>query len=124
MASIRKRTSWRVVVDQDTANAAVFDTLKRAVAAAPPLVAQGAVLGFVQEPRKGLAIGPETALVERVPGGSWEVRIRNRSAPDLVKSFARKSDADETPRRGGWCGGRHRRTGMCAIGGWPRCTWP
>ena len=95
MASIRKRSPWRVVVDKDTANAAVFDTLKRAVAAAHALVAQGAVRGFVQDPRKGLAIGPETALVERVPGGSWEVRIRNRSAPDLVKSFARKSDADE-----------------------------
>ena len=95
MASIRKRSPWRVVVDKDTANAAVFDTFKRAVAAAHALVAQGTVLGFVQEPRKGQAVGPETALVERVPGGSWEVRIRNRSAPDLVKSFARKSDADE-----------------------------
>ena len=58
-------------------------------------VAQGTVAGFVQEPKKGLPIGPETALVERVPGGSWEVRIRNRSAPDLVKSFTRKSDADD-----------------------------
>ena len=95
MASIRKRSPWRVVVDKDTANAAVFDTLKRAVAAAHALVAKGTVLGFVQEPRKGQAIGPETALVERVLGGSWEVRIRNRSAPDLVKSFARKSDADD-----------------------------
>ncbi len=95
MASIRKRTPWRVVVDKDTANAAVFDTLKRAVAAAHALVAQGTVLGFVQEPRKGQAVGPETALVERVPGGSWEVRIRSRSAPELVKSFARKSDADD-----------------------------
>ena len=95
MASIRKRTPWRVVVDKDTANAAVFDTLKRAVAAAHALVARGTVLGFVQEPKKGQAIGPETALVERVPGGSWEVRIRNRSAPDLVKSFTRKSDADD-----------------------------
>lgn len=95
MASIRKRTPWRVVVDKDTANAAVFDTLKRAVAAAHALVAQGTVLGFVQEPRKGQAVGPETALVERVPGGSWEVRIRSRSAPELVKSFARKSDAED-----------------------------
>lgn len=95
MASIRKRSPWRLVVDKDTANAAVFDTLKRAVAAAHALVAQGTVLGLVQEPRKGQAVGPETAVVERVPGGSWEVRIRNRSAPDLVKSFARKSDADE-----------------------------
>ena len=102
MASIRKRSPWRIVVDKDTANAAVFDTLKQAVAAAHALVAQGAVLGFVQEPRKGLAVGPETALVERVPGGSWEVRIRSRSAPELVQSFARKSDADDwtTQREG------------------------
>ena len=97
MASIRKRTPWRVVVDKDTVNAAVFDTLKRAVAAANALVAQGTVLGFVQVPRKGQAIGPETAVVEGALGGSWEVRIRirNRSAPNLVKSFSRKSDADD-----------------------------
>ena len=95
MASIRKRSPWRLVVDKDTANAVVFDTLKRAVAAAHALVAQGTVFGFIQEPRKGQAVGPETALVERVPGGSWEVRIRSRSAPELVKSFARKSDADD-----------------------------
>ena len=95
MASIRKRSPWRVVVDKDTANAAVFDTLKRAVSAAHALLAQGTVLGFVQEPRKGQAVGLEMALVERVPGGSWEVRIRSRSVPDLVKSFTRKSDADD-----------------------------
>lgn len=70
MASIRKRSPWRVVVDKDTANAAVFDTLRQSVAAAHALVAQGAMLGFVQEPRKGLAIGLGTALVERVPEGS------------------------------------------------------
>lgn len=95
MASIRKRSPWRVVVDKDTANAAVFDTLKRAVAAAQALVAQGTVHGFVQEPRKGQTVDSRTAVVERVPGGSWEVRIRSRSAPELVKSFARKSDADD-----------------------------
>ena len=95
MASIRKRTPWRIVVDKDTANAVVFDTLKKAVAAAKALVAQGTALGFVQEPRKGLTLGPGTALVERVPGGSWEVRIRSKFAPELVKSFARKSDADD-----------------------------
>lgn len=44
MASIRKRSPWRVVVDKDTANAAVFDALKRAGAAAHKLVGQGAVL--------------------------------------------------------------------------------
>ena len=95
MASIRKRSPWRVVVDKDTANAAVFDTFKQAVAAARTLVTQGTVLGFVPEPRKGQAIGPETALVERVPGGSWSVRIRSKSAPELNKSFDRKSDAEE-----------------------------
>ena len=95
MASIRKRSPWRVVVDKDTANAAVFDTLKRALAAAQALVAQGTVHGFVQEPRKGQTVDSRTAVVERVPGGSWEVRIRSRSAPELVKSFARKSDADD-----------------------------
>ena len=95
MASIHKRSQWRVVVDKDTANADVFDTLKQAVAAANALVAQGTVLGFVKEPKKGLAIGPETTLVERVPGGSWSVRIRSKSAPELNKSFERKSDAEE-----------------------------
>jgi len=95
MASIRKRSPWRVVVDKDTANAAVFDTFKQAVAAARTLVAQGTVLGFVQEPRKGQPIGPETALIERVPGGSWAVRIRSKSAPELNKSFDRKSDAED-----------------------------
>ena len=95
MASIRKRSPWRIVVDKDAANAVVFATLKQALAGAQALVGQGAALGFVQEPRKGLAIEPGTALIERVPGGSWEVRIRSRSAPDLVKSFARKRDADD-----------------------------
>ena len=95
MASIHKRSQWRVVVDKDTANADVFDTLKQAVAAANALVAQGNVLGFVKEPKKGLAIGPETALVERVPGGGWSVRIRSKSAPEINKSFERKSDAEE-----------------------------
>jgi hypothetical protein len=95
MASIRKRSPWRVIVDKDTANAAVFDTFKQAVAAARTLVVEGTVLGFVQKPRKGQAIGPETALVERVPGGSWSVRIRRKSAPELNKSFDRKSDAEE-----------------------------
>ena len=95
MASIHRRSQWRVVVDKDTANATVVDTLKQAVAAAHALVAQGTLLGFVQEPKKGQAIGPETALVERVPGGSWSVRIRSKSAPELNKSFDRKSDAEE-----------------------------
>lgn len=95
MASIHKRSPWRVVVNKDTATAAVFDTFKQAAAAARTLVAQGTVQDFVQEPRKGQSIGPETALVERVPGGSWSVRIRSKSAPELNKSFARKSDADD-----------------------------
>jgi len=50
MARIRKRSPWRVVVDKDTANAADFAPLKQALAAAQALVAQGAALGFVQEP--------------------------------------------------------------------------
>ena len=95
MASIHKRSQWRVVVDKDTANAAVFDTFKQAFAAAHALVAQGTVVGFVQELRKGQAIGRKTALVERVPGGSWSVRIRSKLAPELNKCFDRKSDAEE-----------------------------
>ena len=67
---IRTRSPWRVVVNKDTATAAVFDTFKQAVAAARILVAQGAVLGFVLEPGKGQNLGPETALVERVPGAA------------------------------------------------------
>ena len=95
MASIRKRSQWRVVTENDTANAAVFDTYKQAAASARALVAQGVVLGYVKEPKKGQAVGPQTALVERVPGGSWSVRIRSKSAPELNKSFDRKSDAEE-----------------------------
>lgn len=34
MASIRKRSPWRVVVDKDTANTAAFGTFKQVAAAA------------------------------------------------------------------------------------------
>ena len=95
MASIRKRLPWRIVVGKNTANAAVFDPFKHANVAAPVLVAQGTVLDFVQELRKGQAIGRKTALVERVPGGSWSVRIRSKLAPELNKCFDRKRDAEE-----------------------------
>ena len=72
MASIRKRSSWRVVVDRHTANAAVLNTLEQAAAAARELVAQGVAFGLVRASRKGLALGAGTARVERVPGGSWD----------------------------------------------------
>jgi len=61
MASIRKRSPWRVVVDRHTANAAVLNTLEQAVA-----------FGLARASRKGLVLGAGTALVERVPGGSWD----------------------------------------------------
>jgi len=61
MASIRKRSPWRVVVDRHTANAAVLNTLEQAVA-----------FGFVRETRKGLVLGAGTARVERVPGVIWD----------------------------------------------------
>ena len=61
MASIRKRSSGRVVVDRHTANAAVLNTLEQAVA-----------FGLARASRKGLALGAGTARVERVPGGSWD----------------------------------------------------
>ena len=67
MASIHKRSQWRVVVDKDTANAGVFDTLKRAVAAAHALVAQGTVLGFVKEPRTCCSPASASPSAWRVP---------------------------------------------------------
>ena len=79
---------------QGRRQAAVFATLKQAVAAAQALVGQGLIAGLVQEPKKGQPAQAGMALVERLPGGR-EVRIRSKSAPDLVKSFARKSDADD-----------------------------
>lgn len=42
-----------------------------------------------------MAVGAGTAVVERVPGGIWQVRIPSRSAPEHVKSFARKSNAED-----------------------------
>jgi hypothetical protein len=76
MASIRKRSPWRVVVDKDTANAAVFDTFKQAAAAARILVAQGTVLGFVQDQGHPItlyayaAIGAELTAALRATGNA------------------------------------------------------
>lgn len=69
MASIRKRTPWRVVVNKGTAAATVFSSLKQAISAAKILVDSGIVTGFVQEPKKGNVVGPTMAVVERAPGG-------------------------------------------------------
>ena len=79
MASIRKRTPWRVVVDKDVERAKVFITQKQAEAGAAALTERGVA----------------NVKVERVPGGSWEARIRCKLAPSLVKTFRLKTEAEQ-----------------------------
>ena len=77
MASIRKRTQWRLVLEH-SCRYKTYPTHKQAQADLEAYEAQGLM---------GLRI-------ERAPGGSWEVRIRSKLAPDLVKSFERRAQAD------------------------------
>ena len=77
MASIRKRTPWRLVLE-DVSRSKIYSTRKQAEAENDAFYAQGLM---------GLRVEP-------VPGGSYEVRIRNKLAPDLVKTFRRLADAD------------------------------
>jgi len=77
MASIRKRTQWRLVLEHAW-RYKTYPTLKQAQADLEAYEAQGLM---------GLRI-------ERAPGGSWEVRIRSKLAPDIVKSFERRAEAD------------------------------
>ncbi len=77
MASIRKRSQWHLILE-DSWRYKTYATLKQAQADHDAYYAQGLM---------GLRI-------ERAPGGSWEARIRCKWAPDLVKSFDRRADAD------------------------------
>ena len=82
MASIRRRSPWRVVVGKDSAGAAMYPTKKQAEAAAELLAAAGG----------------QGIKVERASGGSWEARIRCKLAPDLVKTFKLKTEAEQWVR--------------------------
>lgn len=77
MASIRKRTPWRLVLEE-VSRSKIFATRKQAQAENDAYYAQGLM---------GLRVEP-------VPGGSYEVRIRSKHAPDMVKTFPRRADAD------------------------------
>jgi hypothetical protein len=76
MASIRKRTQWRLVLE-DAWHYITYSTRKQAEADNDAYCAQG-LMGL---------------RVEATPGGSWEVRIRCKHAPDLVKTFRRRDEA-------------------------------
>ena len=77
MASIRKRTQWRLILE-DKSRYQTYPTRKQAEADCEAYEAQG-LMGLRLEP---------------APGGGWEVRIRSKLAPPLVKSFDRRADAD------------------------------
>jgi len=76
MASIRKRIQWRLVLE-DAWRYKTYPTRKQAEADNDTYYAQGLM---------GLRVEP-------APGGSYEVRIRCKHAPDLVKTFRRHADA-------------------------------
>ncbi|WP_119156924.1 site-specific integrase [Caldimonas tepidiphila] len=79
MASIRRRSAWRVIVAGKPELASVHSTQKQAQATAARLA----------------AAGHADVRCSRAPGGSWEVRIRRQGAPALVKTFPRKDLAEE-----------------------------
>ena len=78
MASIRKRTPWRLVLE-DVSRCKIYPTRKQAEDDHDAYYAQG-LMGL---------------RVEAVPGGSWEARVRSKWAPDLVKTFRLKSEAEQ-----------------------------
>jgi integrase len=78
MASIRKRTPWRLVLE-DISRSKIYPTRKQAEDDYDAYCAQGLM---------GLRVEP-------TPGGSWEARVRSKWAPDLVKTFRLKSEAEQ-----------------------------
>jgi integrase len=78
MASIRKRTPWRLILE-DVSRTKIYPTRKQAEDDHDAYYAQGLM---------GLRVEP-------APGGSWEARVRSKGAPKLIKTFRLKSEAEQ-----------------------------